>query len=617
MMDRLREGVNSIAIKIILGLIILSFVFAGVSSYLVGGSNNAAAKVGGTKIGRTEFEQAYQNERNRMQSQLGDYFSNLLADPSYVASFRRSVLDKMVNDVLLEQHAEALGLRISDEQVRQAIVDMPQFQSDGKFDQDIYQTALRRAGFSPDSFATFLRSDLLRNQLLTAVQSSDFTLDSEVDAQAALFAQKREIRTITLATDDYVKKIQLSDDDLNAYYKSHEDNFMRPEQFKISYLELSADKLKSSIKVTDDEAEKYYQDHADQYSIKAQRKVSHILVNDEKQADALLKQLKEGADFSTLAKKDSQDPGSASKGGELDWFEKGVMDPAFEEAAFALKNVGDLSGVVKSNFGYHIIKLDAVKPAQVKPFSEVKSDVIASIRDERALDHFYQLQSDLEKVAFESPDSLDEAAKAIQEKVHTTDFVSLTDLPEILRAAPVQKALNNPEVKNEGLNSSVVEVAPEDVVVVRIEESRPETLLPFEAVKVQVVEALSKVKAEQQTEAIAEKVLADLKQNDMAALENNQLKFGELTMIDRSSPLARSVFAMQKPQDGQPVYGQTKDRQGNIVLVELAKVESTPDKQLTQQLAVQMQRLNRQQDLTGLLNILREQTDIEYYLATQ
>lgn len=612
MMDRLREGVNSIAIKIILGLIILSFVFAGVSSYLVGGSNNAAAKVGGTKISRAEFEQAYQNERNRMQSQLGDYFSNLLADPSYVASFRRSVLDKMVNDVLLEQHAEALGLRIGDEQVRQAIVDMPQFQSDGKFDQNIYQTALRRAGFSPDSFATFLRSDLLRNQLLTAVQSSDFTLSGEVDAQAALFAQKREIRTIKLATDDYAKKIQLSDEDLNAYYKSHEDHFMRPEQFKISYLELSADKLKSSIKVTDDEAEKYYQDHADQYATKAQRKVSHILVKDEKQADALLKQLQEGADFSKLAKEDSQDPGSASKGGELDWFEKGVMDPAFEKAAFALKKVGDLSGVVKSNFGYHIIKLDAMKPAQVKPFTAVKDDVIASIRDERALDRFYQLQNDLEKVAFESPDSLDEAAKAIQEKVHTTDFVSLTDLPEILRAAPVQKALNNPEVKNEGLNSSVVEVAPEDVVVVRIEESRPETLLPFDTVKAQVVEGLSKVKAEQQTEAIAEKVLAGLKQGDMTALKKNQLKFGELTMIDRSSPLARSVFAMQKPQDGQPVYGQTKDRQGNIVLVELTKVESTTDKQLTQQLAVQMQRLNRQQDLTGLLNILREQTDIDY-----
>ncbi|WNJ95504.1 peptidylprolyl isomerase [Vibrio ruber] len=617
MMDRLREGVNSIAIKIILGLIILSFVFAGVSSYLVGGSNNAAAKVGDTKIGRAEFEQAYQNERNRMQSQLGDYFSNLLADPSYVASFRRSVLDKMVNDVLLEQHAEALGLRISDEQVRQAIVEMPQFQSEGKFDQDIYQTALRRAGFSPDSFATFLRSDLLRNQLLTAVQSSDFTLDSEIEAQAALFAQKREIRTIKLATEDYAKKIQLNDDDLQAYYKSHEDNFMRPEQFKISYLELSADKLKSSIKVTDEEAEKYYQEHADQYSTKAQRKVSHILVNDEKQADAILKQLKDGADFSKLAKEDSQDPGSATKGGELDWFEKGVMDPAFEEAAFALKNVGDLSDVVKSNFGYHIIKLDAMKPAKVKPFSEVKDDVIASIRDERALDRFYQLQSDLEKVAFESPDSLDEAAKAVQEKVHTTDFVSLTDLPEILQSAPVQKALDNPEVKNEGLNSSVVEVAPEDVVVVRIEETRPETLLPFDTVKSQVVEALSKVKAEQQTEAIAEKVLAGLKQGDMTALESNKLKFGELTMIDRSSPLARSVFAMQKPQNGQPVYGQTKDRQGNIVLVELTKVESTPDKQLTQQLAVQMQRLNRQQDLTGLLNILREQTDIEYYLATQ
>ncbi|MDW6003653.1 peptidylprolyl isomerase [Vibrio mangrovi] len=617
MMDRLREGANSIAIKIILGLIVLSFVFAGVGRYLVSGSNNAVAEVGSTKISRTEFEQAYQNERNRMQSQLGDYFSNLLADPSYVASFRRSVLDKMVNDVLLEQHAESLGLRISDEQVRQAIVDMPQFQSDGKFDQEIYQSALRRAGFTPDSFAGFLRSDLLRNQLLTAVQSSDFTLDGEVNAQAALFSQKREIRSITLATDDYAKKVQLSDDDLNAYYKSHEEDFMRPEQFKISYIELSADQLKQSVEVTDDEAEKYYQDHADQYSSKAQRKVSHILVNDEKQADTLLQQLKSGADFAKLAKENSQDPGSASDGGSLDWFEKGVMDPAFEEAAFALKNVGDLSGVVKSNFGYHIIKLDAVKSATVKPFSEVKDDVIASIRDERALDHFYQLQSELEKVAFESPDSLDEAAKTIQAKINTTDFVSLNDVPEVLRSAPVQKALGNPEVKNEGLNSSVIEVAPEDVVVVRIEESRPESLLPFDTVKDQVVGTLSKVKAEQQTQEIASEALTALEQGDQSVLEKHQLKFGKLTLIDRRSPLAQAVFAMKKPQDSQAVYGQTKDSQGNVVLVELAKIESTTDDQLAEQLGVQMQRLNRQQDLAGLLNILREQTDIEYYLATQ
>lgn len=151
MMDRLREGVNSIAVKIILGLIILSFIFAGVGNYLISGSNNAAAKVGGTEIGRGEFEQAYQNERNRMQSQLGDYFSNLLADPEYVASFRKSVLDRMINDLLLDQHAQALGLRVSDTQIRQMILDMPQFQTDGKFDQEIYQSALRRAGFSPVS----------------------------------------------------------------------------------------------------------------------------------------------------------------------------------------------------------------------------------------------------------------------------------------------------------------------------------------------------------------------------------------------------------------------------------------------------------------------------------
>ena len=130
MMDRLREGANSIAVKIILGVIILSFVFAGVGSYIVGGSNSSAAKVGNVEIGRGEFEQAYQNERNRMQAQLGDYFSNLLADPSYVESFRKSVLDRMVNDSLLEQHAQSLGLRVSDQQVRNMIVDMPQFRVD-------------------------------------------------------------------------------------------------------------------------------------------------------------------------------------------------------------------------------------------------------------------------------------------------------------------------------------------------------------------------------------------------------------------------------------------------------------------------------------------------------
>jgi peptidyl-prolyl cis-trans isomerase D len=617
MMDRLREGVNSIAIKIILGIIILSFVFAGVSSYLVSGRSNAAAKVGSTKITRAEFERAYQNERNRMQSQLGDYFSNLLSDPKYVASFKRSVLDQMINDVLIEQHAKSLGLRVSDTQVRKAIVEMPQFQSDGKFDQNIYQSALRRAGFTPDSFAELLRSDLLRSQLVSAVQSSEFSLPGEVKAQSLLFAQKREIRTATLSLADYAKKVTLDDNEIKKYYQSHQDEFMRPEQLKVSYIELAAEQLKQAIKITDDEARKYYQDHEDQYVTKAQRKVSHILVKDEKTAKAIVKQLKNGADFAELAKEKSQDTSSAKNGGVLDWFERGVMDPAFEKVAFSLKKVGDISGIVKSSFGYHILKLDGIRPAQVKPFEQVKTDVMAAIRDNKAVDKFYKLQSKLEKVAFESPDSLDEAAKAVQAKVHTTDFISLRDAPKILRSPKVQEALKNPEVKDEGLNSSVIEIAPEDVVVVRIEDARPKTVLPLKTVRDKVVAKLSRVKAEEQVSKIAEQALTALKQGDQSVLKANHLAFGELTLVDRSSPLARAVYAMRKPEGEHAVYGQTTNRNGDIVLVELIKTESKIDKQLTQRLAVQMDRLSRQQDISGLLGILREKTDIAYYLASQ
>ncbi|CAM3555347.1 Peptidyl-prolyl cis-trans isomerase D [Vibrio aerogenes CECT 7868] len=618
MMDRLREGVNSIAIKIILGVIILSFVFAGVSSYLVSGKNNSAAKVGDTQISRIAFDKAYQGERNRMQSQLGDYFSNMISDPGYVASFKRSVLDKMVNDVLIKQYAQSLGLRISDSQIRQAILDIPQFKSNGKFNQETYQSLLRANGFTPDSFAEQMRSDMLKSQIIDAIQTSGFSLESEVQAQAALFSQKRDIRTALMHVDDYAKKVKLSDDEVNQYYKSHQSDFMRPEQFKVSYIELSAKKLKEKISISDEEAKKYYQDHQSQYSTKEQRKVSHILVKDKSEADAILKQLNAGEDFAELAKEKSQDPGSANHGGQLDWFEHGVMDPEFEKAAFALKKAGDLSQVVKSTFGYHIIRLDDVKPSVVKPFKDVQSDIVSTLSDEKAADRFYKLQSELEKVAFESPDSLDDAAKVIDAKIRTTDFVSANELPEVISSSKVKDALmNNPEVKEEGLNSSVIEIAPEDVVVVRVEEVRPEMVLALDKVRDKVVSKLSRMKGEQEASSVAQKVLAALQNGDQSPLKENQLSFGELSSIDRSSPLSHAVFAMKKPEDGGVVYGQTKDQNGDIVFVELTKVTTDVDEQLSKSLGAQMVRSGSQQDIADLLEVLRSNTEIEYYLTSQ
>ncbi|MFH0256421.1 peptidylprolyl isomerase [Vibrio rumoiensis] len=618
MMDRLREGVNGIAVKIILVLIILSFVFAGVSSYLVGGGSNAAAKVGNTTIERNAFEQAYQNERNRMQSQMGDYFSTLMGDQQYVQTFRKSVLDRMINDVLLEQYAQSLGLRVSDEQVSQLILTMPQFQTNGKFDQDIYAATLRRAGFSADSFAEYLRKDMLRNQVVSAVQNSEFTLDDEVTQQSQLLTQTRDIQTITLNVSDFSKKAQVTDEELQSYYKAHSENYERPEQMKVAYVELSAEQLKKSVKVTDEDAQAYYQDHLDKYSTKEQRKVRHILIkDDEAKAETLLATLKAGADFATVAKENSEDVGSAKQGGDLGWMEKGVMDPAFEEAAFALKAKGDISEVVKSDFGYHIIQLEDDKAAEAKPYSEVAADIKAELVDEKAVEQFYKLQTKLESVAFESPDSLDESAKVAGQKIQTTDFISQADAPEVLKVPAVAQALESSDVKQEGMNSEVLEVAPEHVIVVRVNDVREETVLPFEEVKAQVQAQLLATKGEQDALELASKVVASLKKGDESILASNQLSFADEQNIDRRSPLAQNVFALPHPQDGVATYGQTKDENGNIVIVKLNKVTSGSDAQFEQQIASQLLRMNNQQDLEVILNSLRKSTSIEYKAIEQ
>ncbi|WP_375753283.1 peptidylprolyl isomerase [Vibrio sp. HN007] len=616
MMDRLREGVNSIAVKIILGLIILSFVFAGVGNYIIGGSNNAAAKVGNTEIGRNAFEQAYQNERNRMQSQMGDYFANLLADPTYVQSFRKSVLDRMINDVLIEQYADSLGLRISDEQVRSEILRMAPFQNDGKFDQEIYAASLRRAGFTADSFAEYMRREMTRAQVVTALQASEFILEGEVEGQSKLLTQTRDIRTISLNPEEFAKNIELSDEELQEYYNANAPAYTRPEQAKVSYIELSAQALKEQVQVSEDEIKQYYQDNVDKYSSEEQRELSHILVmgDDEAKAQEILDKLTAGADFAETAATDSEDIGSAEQGGSLGWVEKGVMDADFEAAAFALENAGDMSGLVKSSFGYHIIKLDALKASQTKPLEEVEAQIKSELADQQAVDKFYELQNELEKVAFEFPDSLQDAAEATGQTVVTTDFISQAEAPAVLSSPAVMQTILSPEVKDEGLNSEVMEVAPEHVIVVRVEETRDATLLPFDDVKDQVVEALSKVKGEQKASELATTVLDALKAGNEAILAENSLSFGESETVDRSSPLANVVFAMPKPAEGSVSYDQTKDMLGNITVVELSKVTTNSDASFNTQIGAQMARSNVQQDLDAILATLRSQADIEYYV---
>lgn len=615
MMDRLRESVNGIAIKIILGLIILSFVLAGVSSYLVGGGNSAVATVGGEDISRTDFERAYQNERNRMQQQLGSAFGELMGNPDYVQQLRAQTLEQLVQGELIEQYAKELGLHVSDDAVHQALVTMAAFQTNGQFDQDKYAATLRNAGYSPDGFAETLRQDLLRNQVLMATQGSDFVLDNEVDFAAKLIGQERTIRTITLDTAEFATKVEVKDADVKAYYDAHPQEFTRPEQYKVSYLEFSADKLKAQVEVTEQDAKDYYDQNASKYAAGGDRKIAHIFVkDDEAKAQAILAKLKAGEDFAALAASDSEDAGSAKNGGDLGWIERGVMDESFEKAAFAMHTKGDISDVVKSDSGYHILKLEDIKAETVTPFADVKDDILTELKHNKALDEFYDLQEQLEKAAFESPDSLDEAAKVVDGKVVHTDFISEQDAPAVLQNPDVIAALQTGEVKEDGLNSEAIDLGDEHLIVVRIDDMREQTVLPYEEVKAQATEAWKRQKGEQNALELAASVVKALQSGDDSVLEKNQLSFTEAQTIDRSSPLARNVYAMPKPQADKSVYGNAVDEQGNTIIIALDKVGlSDQAEQMKPQLEQMIQGENAQQDQQAWINQLREIIDVKYY----
>ena len=619
MMERMREGASGVAVKVILGVIILSFVFTGVSGYIGSGASSSAAKVGNDEISRGDFEREYQNQRNQMQAQLGDYFSNLLADQNYVNTFRKSVLDRMIDDKLIERHAESLGLRVSDAQVRQQIFEFPQFQVEGKFDEDVYQATLRRAGFTAHTFSEDLRKNILREQLRNAIEGTDFSLDGEVESQSKLISQTRDIKKITLSLSDFAKKVKLSDEEINDYYQQHTAQYTRPEQMKVAYIELSAEKLKNNIVVSDNDARAYYQDNIDKYTSEEQRRVSHILIqgDNKEKAQKVLDKLNAGADFATLAKEESEDVGSAEEGGSLGWIERDVMDPEFEKAAFALKQPGETTDLVKSEFGYHIIKLDELKAPETESYETVAKAIKQELKDQKAADEFYALQSQLETQAYESPDSLDAAAEAIKANIQTTDFISDANAPDLLKSAPVLQALANPEVKEEGLNSEVIEIAPEHVVVVRINDTRPEKLLPLSEVRDDVIEAATEVKAKESAEKLAISIVEELKSGKEDLLKKYGLKFGEAESLDRSSPIANVVFAMSKPTDGKVEYTQLRDLNGDFLIVGLTQVVSKPNKQYEEQIKAQLTRTNAQQDFTGLIKILRNETDIQYYVVTQ
>lgn len=584
MMDNLRAAANHVVLKIILGLIIVSFILTGVGNYLIGGNNNYAAKVNGQEIGRSQFENAVAAERNRLQQKHGERFSELASNEAYMKSMRQQVLSRLIDEALLDQYAQHLGLAVSDEQVKKAIFATQAFQNNGKFDNARYNALVNQMGMTADQYAQALRNQLTSQQLINAIAGTDFMLKGETDELAALVAQQRMVRTATIDVNTLAQQQTASDQEIASYYEQNKNSFIAPEQFRVSYIKLDAASMQQNA--SDEEIQAYYDQHQDQFTQPQRNRYSVIQTKTEDEAKAVLDQLSKGADFATLAKEKSADIISARNGGDMGWLEDSTTPDELKKAG--LKEKGQLSGVIKSSVGFLIVRLDDVQPAQVKPFNDVRDELAAKVKQEKGLDAYYALQQKVSDAASNDNESLAGAEQAAGVKAVETGWFGRDNLPQELNFKPVSDAIFGGALVGEngtpGNNSDIITVDGDRAFVLRVSEHKAEAVKPLEEVKAQVSDIVKHNKAVQQAKLNADKLLADLKAGKGdEALKAAGLSFGEPKALSRigQDPLSQAAFTLALPAKDKPVYGVANDMQGNVVLLALDEVKAgtLPDAQ--------------------------------------
>ncbi|MCW3171025.1 SurA N-terminal domain-containing protein [Shewanella subflava] len=623
MLEKIREGSQGVVAKTILILVILSFAFAGVSSYLGSNTGVPAAIVNGTEIPEAELEQAFQNERASLKQQYGEMFDALSADDNYMQSIKASVLDRLVANALVDQAASDLGLRVSDEQIKQAIFSEPAFQTDGKFDNDRYQAVLRQLNYQPITFRNMMHVDMTRRQLLNALLGSDFVLDGEAKQLAEVQNQTRDIRYIAVDAMPFLATATVTTEDAKAYYDSNLTQFNSPEQVSLEYVELNVNDIAKDVSVDDAEISQNYADNQAQYKTPEKRLASHIYAAsgddaaDKAKLEAIAARIAAGEDFAELAKTESEDQFSAEQGGQIDWFEQGVMDPAFDEALFGLEK-GQVSGVVKGEFGFHIIKLVDIQPGAVAAFDDVKDKIIAQVKEKKALDIFYGLQTKLADTSYEIPDTLLDTANAVKKEVQTTGLFTRDNPPANLNKPALVKAAFSDQVLTSGMNSDVIELEPNHVVVIRVKQHLDAGTLSFDKVESNIVQRLKQDKANEAAREKAAGYMTQLKAGDFALTDAQLITVSKLGRFnqDIDAAIANKAFKMPAPEAGAVSIDTAALGSGYAVVV-LDKVNAaeTIDVSALQSVKEGLARQYGQADYRAVIDSLKAKAKIEYPIA--
>ncbi|WP_109078106.1 peptidylprolyl isomerase [Aggregatibacter kilianii] len=603
-MEKLHGASNNWASKFLFGFITVTFVISSMAGYLYSRTDSSAATVNGEEISQQAFQNQYNIASQNLSPQEAD-------SPSVVANLKRQVLSSLIDQELLRQYVKDLKLGVSDERIKQEIVTTPSFQSNGKFDNALYQQVLQSNGISAETYAGYVREALRLEQLQSGLGVTAFTVPVQQDELAKLFFQRRDVRLAKLSLADEIAKQTVSAEEIQAYYDGHKAEFTLPESVKVQYLDLSDANMEKNINITDVEIAQYYQDNKSQFMTQGQQRLAHIQVKTEQQAQDLYQQLQNGADFAILAKNHSIDPITAEKGGDLSWVSAGEFPKVFEDAANALA-VGKFSQPIKLDNSYHIILVEERKEPAVLPLENVRAQIIAQIRQNLVSNQFYSVEKRVAEKAFEDSSSLQAAAEAGGVKVQETGYFSRKDIPAALNYPNVISAIFDSDISQGGSNSEPMNVGDQHSVVIRVLEHKAESVKSLDEAKNEITTRLKRQKAEAVVLAEANKLVQELDSGKTI----ERLKFGSqqrLVFAENNDPmLHNAVFAMPKPAEGKTVYQAAKESKGDVVIIALDKVvDGALSEQEQQQFAVQLERAAQMALQNDLLNALRAKAKIE------
>jgi peptidyl-prolyl cis-trans isomerase D len=468
-------------VQIVLLLIILPFAFFGVDSYRHAGDSDAPASVNGAKITKQEFETALRQQQDRMRQMLGANYDPAAFDK---ADVRQAVLENLVAQRLLIDKARDAGLTVTDVQIAQVIDGIDAFKVNGKFDKARYVSALSNQNMSPAMFEARVRDELTGQQLREAYTQNGYISNSVTDNIIAINEQQRVISIAQVSPNAFISQAHVDDAEIKTYYDQNQNEFTTPEQVKVEYVKFSVNDLMAKADVKAEDVRKYYDEHQSEFASPEQRQASHILLTVagtapqaeqdavKARAEALLKQVKQHPEqFAELAAKNSQDPGSATKGGDLGEFGRGMMVKPFDDAVFALKP-GEISNLVKSDFGYHIIKLTGIKPSHTSPFADVSAAILYKLRQQKASDSFAELADKFSNTVYEQSDTLKPAAQLAGLQVEQSAWLTKGVVNDIWNAKMLQAVFGDDVIKNHR-NTSAIEIAPSTLVAARMLEHKP------------------------------------------------------------------------------------------------------------------------------------------------